>query len=282
MVASRIGCNGNTLFFSMSSFRAYCCGFPSNILPKYAAHFGFPVLLSLFILQTGWAQQNLFNVPSGTVTRKDEVFLQEQFNFSRIGQSNTTIDYGLGNNWEVGLNILKINLYPGNVVPLPGESDDDALLFNVQKGFRPFKTLTFEIGTQHGISANNAAKKVDYLNFTWGVSRWTPEDSGFKGTVVSGVYYGNTNFLGSGSDFGWMCGVEYPLWRDDVSLVADFISGTNNASVAVVGGQWTLSEKKGWQLSLGAQLPSPHSGNDYGAVFEITKFPPSFAKSSKE
>jgi len=30
-----------------------------------------------------------------------------------------------------------------------------------------------------------------------------------------------------------MTGVEYPLWREDLSFVADFISGTNSASVAV-------------------------------------------------
>jgi hypothetical protein len=232
--------------------------------------------------QTLYAQQNLFNVPSGTITRKDEVFLQEQMNLGKFGESNTTIDYGLGNNWEVGLNIFKVNLYPGNVVPLSGESNEDALLINIQKGFRPFEVLVFEIGTQHGISANNAAQQVDYLNFTWSVARWTPEDSRFKGTLVSGVYYGNKNFLGAGNEFGWMAGVEYPLWREDISFVADFISGVNSSSVAVIGAQWTLSEKKGWQVSLGAQLPSPNSGNDYGAVFELTKFPPSFRKPSKE
>ncbi len=79
-----------------------------------------------------------------------------------------------------------------------------------------------------------------------------------------------------------MVGLEYPFWREDLSFVADFISGTNSASVAVIGAQWTISEKKGWQISLGAQLPSPSSGNDYGAVFELTKFPTSFSKAAKQ
>ena len=235
-----------------------------------------------FACQSGLTQQNLFNVPSGTITRKDEVFLQEQMNLGRFGESNTTIDYGLGNNWEMGLNIFKVNLYPGNVNPLPGESNEDAFMLNLQKGFRPFETLIFELGTQHGISANNGTQKVDYLNFSWSVARWTPEESQFEGTLVSGMYYGNTNYLGVGNEFGWMVGIEYPLWREDLRFVADYISGTNSASVAVIGAQWTISEKKGWQISLGAQLPSPSSGNDYGAVFELTKFPPSFAKSKKE
>lgn len=242
--------------------------------------FWLALLLLLTYSHSTFAQQNLFNVPSGTITRKDEVFLQEQLNLGRFGESNTTIDYGLGNDWEAGLNIFKVNLYPGNSKPLPGESNEDAFMFNLQKGLRATEALVFEIGTQHGLSANNALQKVDYLNFTWSVARWTPEESSFKGTIVSGAYYGNKNFLGSGNEFGWMVGTEYPLWREDISLVADFISGTNSASVAVIGTQWTLSEKKGWQISLGAQLPSPHSGNDYGAVFELTKFPPSFSKLS--
>jgi len=235
----------------------------------------------LVLSQTGLSQQNLFNVPSGTITRKGEIFLQEQLNLGRFGESNTTIDYGLGNNWEVGLNIFKVNLYPGNIRPLPGESNEDSLLANIQKGFRPFETLVFEIGSQQGISANNGQQKVDYLNLTWGVSRWTPESTPFKGTLITGVYYGNTNYLGAGNEFGWMAGIEYPLWREDLSFVADFISGTNGASVAVIGGQWTFSKENGWQVSLGAQLPSPGSDNGYGAVFELTKFPPSFAKAEK-
>ena len=241
-----------------------------------------PAISYFLFSQSIWAQQNLFNVPSGTITRKDEVFLQEQMNLGRFGESNTTIDYGLGNKWEVGLNIFKVNLYPGNIQPLTGESNEDALLFNIQKGFSPFEELAIEIGTQQGLSANNGTQKVDFLNFTWSVSRWTPKEGPFKGTLVSGVYYGNKNFLGAGNEIGWMTGVEYPLWRENLSFVADFISGTNSASVAVIGAQWTLSEKKGWQVSLGAQLPSPNSGNGYGAVFELTKFPPSFAKSRIE
>ena len=242
----------------------------------------FALLGWLIAFETGWTQQNLFNVPSGVITRKNEVFFQEQLNLARFGESNTTLEYGLGNNWEVGMNIFRVNLYPGNLKPLPGESNEDAILLNIQKSFHPFEQIEFEVGTQNGMSANNGMQKVDYLNFTFGVTRWTPDENVFKGTLVSGAYYGNTNYLGSGNAFGWMLGIEYPLWRDDLSFVADYISGTNSASVAVIGAQWTISKKQGWQVSLGAQLPSPHSGNLYGAVFELTKFPPVLAKASKE
>ena len=236
----------------------------------------------LLASESGWTQQNLFNVPSGVVTRKNEVFFQEQLNLARFGESNTTLEYGLGNNWEIGMNIFRVNLYPGNLKPLPGESNEDAILLNIQKSFQPFEQIVFEVGTQNGMSANNGMQKVDFLNFTFGVTRWTPDENAFEGTLISGLYYGNTNYLGSGNDVGWMLGIEYPLWRDDLSFVADYISGTNSSSVAVFGAQWTISKKQGWQVSLGAQIPSPHSGNFYGAVFELTKFPPILAKASKE
>ena len=232
----------------------------------------------LSISQSLQGQQNLFNVPSATVTRKEEVFLQEQINFGKFGESNLTVDYGLGNNWEIGLNIYKVNLYPGNIVPAKGESNEDAILVNIQKLLEPFPSFAFEIGTQNGISANNGNQKVDYLNFTWGIGRWSPDDRRFKGSLLLGTYYGNTAFLGPGNEFGWMAGIEYPTWNENVSFVADFISGNNSSSVSVIGGQWTFSRRLGWQISLGAQLPTYGSGNDYGAVFELTKFPPSFAK----
>lgn len=222
------------------------------------------------------AQQNLFNVPSGTITQKHEIFLQEQINFSRFGESNLTIDYGLGNDWEVGLNIFKVNLYPGNLRPLPGESNEDAVLFNVQRVFHPLERIDFEIGTQNGISANNADQRVDFVDFSWGVARWTPTESWFNGSLIAGPYYGNKNYLGNGNEFGYLLGVEHPTRCDRLALVADYISGTNSSSVAVIGFQWYLSKELGWQISLGGQLPSPGSGNDYGAVFELTKIPSSF------
>ncbi len=48
--------------------------------------------------------------------------------------------------------------------------------------------------------------------------------------------------------------------------MADLMRGNNAVGVAVV----YLSDN--WQLSLGEQLPSSDSDNDYGMVFEITNY----------
>src|SRR5262245_7486019 len=94
------------------------------------------------------AQQNLFNVPSGEISAKGSIFFQEQFNFSpRSGTSNTTVDFGLGNNWEVGFNFLDLEFYdnprPG---PSTGQTNPD-LLFNMQKGFELTEWAKIGIGT---------------------------------------------------------------------------------------------------------------------------------------
>lgn len=235
----------------------------------------YPVGLIVISVPTSLhAQQTLFNVPSGTITEAEEVFLQEQLNFGRFGESNLTIDYGIGNNIEIGLNIFKVNLYPGNVIPQPGESNDSAFLFNVQKVVDFDEEWSIELGTQNGLSANNARQQVDYLNFTWASARYEPEH--IEGIYIAGIYAGNPPYLGTGSAAGLMLGVEYPLIRDRFSLVADALAGSNDSSVVVVGGQYTLSQRLGWQISLGAQLPFPGSKNDYGVVVELTKFPKSF------
>src|SRR5664279_3491542 len=74
----------------------------------------------------GLAQQNLFNAPSSEITENNEIFFQQQFNFSTIsGNGNTTLDYGLGNDLEVGINIFNLDLYPTN-----GYLQNPHLLFN--------------------------------------------------------------------------------------------------------------------------------------------------------
>ena len=70
------------------------------------------IITFLFILTsiTTYAQQNYFNVPSSDITEKNKVFFQHQINISTdVIQNNTTFDFGLGNNYEIGINIIGLN-----------------------------------------------------------------------------------------------------------------------------------------------------------------------------
>lgn len=219
------------------------------------------------------AQQNLFNVPIPDTAEKYDIFFQQQLNVSlgtRLGTAYTTIDYGLPHNFEIGLNLFNAQLYPGGTPPELGNADQSGLLINGQKTFKPIERLTFGIGMQAGISSTNATGSTDFLRYNWLTTMYEPGDGQF-GRYIVGMYYGNDHYLGNGNNVGYLLGCEVPIIRERLSFQADYISGINNSSVAVVG--VVANVYRDWQFSLGVQIPSPGSPNAYGLVFELTHIP---------
>ncbi|MDY3559257.1 hypothetical protein R5W23_006476 [Gemmata sp. JC673] len=216
------------------------------------------------------AQQNLFNVPSGQITEREHVFFQQQFNFNRpAGTSNTTFDFGLGRGWEVGFNALDFNLYENIRPPAPGERRqvNPDLLLNAQKGFDVLDDVwSIGVGTQAGLNPARRSRDVRFQNFTWVINGFSLPDERAK--VYVGAYYANVAYAGPGDRFGVLLGVEIPIVKDRFHFQADCITGNRDISTIVVGGVFIFPNK--WQLSLGAQLPVPHSGTPYGAVIEFT------------
>jgi hypothetical protein len=210
---------------------------------------------------TGWPQQNLFNVPSSEITEKNEIFFQQQFNFSSVaGNGNTTLDYGLGNNLEIGINLFNLDLYPSN-----GYLQNPHLLFNFQKGLKITENYKMSFGTQTGLTpplyhAMIQVPSFSYINNAVNLNEW--------GKYYLGAYYVNHAYAGPGDSAGIMAGLEYPLLQN-MNLMGDILTRNNNISVAVLGMVFYLPHY--WQISFGAQLPAPSSHNDYGAVIEITK-----------
>ena len=220
---------------------------------------------------TAHAQQNLFNVPSGQITKKGEVFFQQQFNWTKpLGTSNTTLDFGLGRGWEVGLNFLDAVLYDrsdGGLLSSPVQVNPD-LLFNAQKGFELTEYWSLGVGGQFGFNPSPRRKDVRFLNFSWFINSFEiPEHEEF-GKWYLGGYYANGPYRGPGDPGGFLLGCEIPIVPKTFSLQADWIGGNNDLSVIVLGGVYTL--KSGWQVSFGAQLPTPRSNNEFGVVLELT------------
>lgn len=207
------------------------------------------------------AQQNLFNVPSSDITEHGKIFFQQQFNLSNLsGASNTTFDYGLENNLEIGLNIFNVDMYPTR------ELQNPHILANFQKGFTINEHYKIGFGTQTGLTPPIYNKAVEMPSFSY-FNNAVHLDH--LGNYYLGSYYANHAYAGQGDSFGIMAGVEYPLIEKKFHLQGDILTGNNDISVAVLGFVFFLP--RDWQLSFGAQLPSPTSNNDYGAVFEITK-----------
>ena len=233
--------------------------------------FGAAFLLGILISSQAQAQQNLFNVPSGEITSPGEIFFQEQFNFARpAGSSNTTFDFGLGNGWEVGVNMLDVLFYQddGGAIPIGPQQVNPDLLLNLQKGFEVNDSWKVGIGGQFGFNPDPHPGDIRFLNYSWIINEFDFPEHQEYGKWYAGTYYANSPYVGPGDSMGLLLGTEIPIIEDRLSFQSDWTTGQNDIGVVVIGGVYTFECK--WQLSLGAQLPSPGTQNPYGVVIEIT------------
>lgn len=217
--------------------------------------------MAVFWPMTGVTQQNLFNVPSSDITEKHKVFFQQQFNLTTAaGNCNTTVDYGLGKGFEVGVNLFNLDFYTPN-----GVHQNPHLLLNFQKAITISENYKIGLGTQTGLTLPLYHSRIDIPSFSY-INNAVDLDH--LGKYYLGAYYANHAYAGAGDSFGMMAGVEYPLSKQ-MSLMGDILTGNNDLGVSVLGMVFNLPSA--WQLSFGAQLPVPGSPNNYGAVLEITK-----------
>jgi hypothetical protein len=230
--------------------------FHSSGLSKY--------LLLIFCLlnsHLGFTQQSLFNVPSVETTQQNKIFFQEQINLISQGVANTTLDYGLGNGWEMGLSFFGVDFYSLNHTWA-----NPVLLLNVQKGFYITEQWKVGIGTQSGLSVPLHENTTQFASFNY----WNNAlDLQGWGKYYLGVYYANSAFTGGGTNVNLLAGVEFPI-TEDVHFMADFINGNNTISAAVIGAVWYATPH--WQISLGTQLvtPTQSASRLEGAVMEFT------------
>ena len=189
------------------------------------------------------------------------MFVQEQANFGERAESNLTIDYGLPEGFEVGVNVFSLELTEHATEERP------MLLANAAWTTDASEWLRLQLGVQAGARLPGPGRASGAV-FAWASMRLRFGD---LGDWVVGTYAGNNDYLGVGTPLGLMCGVEVPLVREWLALVAEYISGTSEASVGVVG--LVLLLPLGFQISAGLQLPSPLSPNGLAGVLELTRVP---------
>lgn len=231
------------------------------------------VLSAVFDWRALYAQQNLFNVPNGEITVPGKWFFQEQINASATAvQSNTTIDYGIADQLEVGLNLFFLNTPTNSPVRLHSNALQDTLpiaplaLANVQKGYHARDWLHFSAGAQAGANLGDAQNTgFAYLAYGTMVLRETYTHSSFH----FGLYHGNIAYNGSG-DGAFMGGAEIPFLWKKLHFVADVIQGSHANAVFVPGVVFFFTETIA--LSVGWQKPFPSSATEQAAVFELSLY----------
>lgn len=229
------------------------------------------VISVAYLAANTYGQQNLFNVPSGEVTDNAQLFFQQQFNIApSLGQSSSTFDYGLGNGWEAGVNLLDVQLWNHDAnYQSYWEQVTPAILFNVQKHVQLIDDAWgIGVGTQLGSSPNRNHYGNQFEQFIWGVNSLQLPDREDLGKYFLGGYYANEAYGGSGDKTGLLLGFEFPLIPNLCTLQADCISGDRSISAAVAGMVFFMPS--GWQLSLGVQTPTFRSDVPVAAVVEFT------------
>ncbi|MBN8671370.1 MAG: hypothetical protein ACK4EY_00895 [Flavipsychrobacter sp.] len=237
--------------------------------------FAFIVLL---MPSVSFGQQNLFNVPSSDITRKNGLFFQQQANLYKGGfQLNTTLSYGLGKQWEIGVNTLGVTydnginqfVFDDTITPYA-----PIFAFNAQKKFVVNKNFSIGAGFQLGLNTIDKGGAYCYVNGVYNV-----EKTGTK--LIGGIYSSTDGMFGSETRnwitsgmlqyVGIQAGVEQNIWKEKLLFQADFISGKHNIGEVVVGGAYCVTQK--WVVSAGYQIPTFNSKSVDALVFELTYVP---------
>jgi len=237
----------------------------------------FFVIITFLLFNTVFAQQNFFNVASSDITEKNKIFFQQQLNVNNaMFQSNSTFDYGLGKNFEIGLNLLGVsfekNELDHNYRLIKNDQEipyTPFLMINAQKRVDISEKFAFGLGVQQGITLTEKKFGGGYY-FLNGILN--DESLGLK--CVMGLYYTSNSFVGKGKRLfnqegvGIQAGLEKKIWKDKLLLQADFISGQHSLGELVMGGAYCL--KPNFIVSAGYQIPTFNSISVNSFVFELT------------
>ncbi len=223
------------------------------------------------------AQQSYFNVPSSDCTQKGTFFFQEQLNHDHNEfTSNTTLDWGIAKNFEAGINVVQVNYNIGEGF----RTSQNSTISNGQ--IFPMVTLNSQyfipLNEHHQISAaamigfglqnQKSTTKYGFINYQF---------KNEKIKLTTGIYSGNKPFVGFGenisnnikSPIGVHIGTEINLWEEHLSLISDYISGTNALGMKTFG--FAYKVPRHWIISLGGFWANKNSNNPNGVVMEFTR-----------
>lgn len=134
----------------------------------------------------------------------------------------------------------------------------------IQKQFHFNDHFDVNFGAQIGYNLSKKIQNKELNYFTYGLGIYHFMEN--KSRIVCGIYQGNQMYLGEGNTFGAMLGYEINISKRWY-LIGDWVSGNNDASVAVIGGMYNVSKRL--QLCAGWHIPNPNTPKPMGLVLEL-------------
>ena len=205
---------------------------------------------------TALAQQTIFNVPSSDITPQHKILAQQQVDINREElRSSTTVDYGLGRNWEVGFNVYNLDYLPQQHSWQRNDTTTQMpyaplLLINAQKTVELTESLHLGLGGQTGL---NLFPTTCSSWVGWGYANLGGSFDHEHYQAVIGAYAGNQRYLAEGSTVGMHLGIDAGIWYEKLHLLGDWASGTHDYGQLVLGVEVYLQKHLplaiGWRRS---------------------------------
>lgn len=211
--------------------------------------------LLIFIVTVRYAnaQQTYFNVPSSDIVDKNEVAVQQQINISESLRSTTTVNYGLGREWEVGLNVYNLDYQPGERRFTRNDSTlqqpyGPLLLLNAQKAFDITDIFEVAIGAQGGTNLASTGRS-QWVGYLYTHLAGSLRDEHYNWSL--GAYTANPRYTGEGPRVGFQAGFDAGIFYQKVHLLGDWISGSHGLGQLILGAEVYLGKHfplaVGWQ-----------------------------------
>lgn len=215
------------------------------------------LLGGLFLNTTAvWAQRSYFNIPESDVAETHKFTLQQQFTIQDYYRSVTTVNYGLGKDWEIGANLLNLDYYPDQKRILRNDSTSEQaysplLTVNAQKIFKLPKQFHIGLG---GLAGYNLTPDKTQRRFV-GYGYINLNKSFYKEhyKLTAGAYTGHVRYLGNGTLVGFQTGFEAGILYNKLHVLGDWISGKHDVGQLSLGLEVFFSKDLplaiGWQRS---------------------------------
>lgn len=191
------------------------------------------------------AQQTIFNVPSSDMTPRHKILAQEQVSLDADKwQATTTIDYGLGHNWEIGANLYNVEYMRQEHTWLRNDTTVQTayaplLLINAQKTFDLNESLHIGLGTQTGVNIA-PTRKTSWVGLGYVNLGADFRDEHYK--AVIGAYAGNQRYLAKGPMAGIHMGIDAGILYQKVHILADWATGTHEYGQLIAGVEFYLQK----------------------------------------
>jgi hypothetical protein len=211
------------------------------------------LLFFAFALHRVSAQQTYFNVPSSDIVEKHQVSIQQQVNISESLRSSTTFNYGIGREWEIGLNVYNLDYQPSGRRFVRNDSTlqepySPLFLLNSQKAFDITKNLEVAVGVQGGINLSPTSRP-QWVGYVYTHLAGSLHDEHYNWSF--GAYTANPRYTGEGQRIGFQAGFDAGIFYQKVHVLGDWISGLHGLGQLVLGAEVYLSRHLplaiGWQ-----------------------------------